>query len=112
MAKYKLTLHGVIDTERNATIPNDPDNTDWQIYQEWLAEPNTPDPVTADNWNNEGRAIRNSKLAATDWTQVDDFPGSAQKKSDFATYRQSLRDLPATYPDYSNVVWPAEPTYP
>jgi hypothetical protein len=28
----------------NAVIPNDPDNTDWQAYQEWLSEGNTPLP--------------------------------------------------------------------
>ena len=28
----------------NAYIPNDPDNTDWQAYQEWLSEGNTPLP--------------------------------------------------------------------
>jgi hypothetical protein len=27
-----------------AYIPNDPDNTDWQAYQEWLAAGNTPLP--------------------------------------------------------------------
>ena len=27
-----------------ASIPNDPENTDWQAYQEWLAAGNTPLP--------------------------------------------------------------------
>ena len=28
----------------NAFIPNDPENTDWQAYQVWLAAGNTPLP--------------------------------------------------------------------
>lgn len=31
----------------HAFIPNDPDNTDWQAYQEWLAAGNTPLPPEA-----------------------------------------------------------------
>jgi hypothetical protein len=27
-----------------ATVPNDPENTDWQAYQVWLSEGNTPLP--------------------------------------------------------------------
>ena len=39
------------------------------------------------------RLWRNSELARTDWTQVADAPVDA---SAWATYRQALRDLPAT----------------
>ena len=27
-----------------SSVPNDPENTDWQAYQEWLAAGNTPLP--------------------------------------------------------------------
>jgi len=31
----------------NTWIPNNPENTDWQAYQEWLAAGNTPLPPEA-----------------------------------------------------------------
>jgi hypothetical protein len=42
------------------------------------------------------RAIRNRKLADTDWTQANDSPLSDTKKAEWATYRQALRDLTKT----------------
>ena len=42
---YKLYKDNwVIRTEDGATIPFDPDNTDYQAYLKWLAEGNTPLP--------------------------------------------------------------------
>lgn len=40
------------------------------------------------------REERNKKLIASDWTQGADIPDSI--KTPYATYRQQLRDLPAS----------------
>tara|TARA_R100001509_G_scaffold154401_1_gene116013 strand:+ start:1825 stop:2043 length:219 start_codon:yes stop_codon:yes gene_type:complete len=42
------------------------------------------------------RQIRNVKLARCDWTQAPDSPLSDEKKKEWATYRQALRDLTKT----------------
>jgi|TARA_R110000744_G_scaffold25717_2_gene63659 hypothetical protein len=59
------------------------------------------------------REIRNRRLLDSDWTQASDHssPLADDKKAEWATYRQSLRNLPATadmiaWPD----VWPTEPS--
>jgi len=45
-----LNMDGTINTScikrlpDNAIIPNDPSNKDWENYQLWLAEGNTPLP--------------------------------------------------------------------
>jgi hypothetical protein len=59
------------------------------------------------------RARRSHLLAACDWTQAVDSPLSEQKRTEWAAYRQTLRDLTTTYPTVQNasdVVWPTEPT--
>lgn len=54
------------------------------------------------------RAERNSKLSASDWTQLDDTPLTNTAKQEWATYRQALRDI-TTQPDPFNIVWPELP---
>ena len=39
------------------------------------------------------RLTRNSLLAKTDWTQINDNGLSDAKKAEYVTYRQQLRDL-------------------
>lgn len=48
MYRLARTLTGqdfVIALDRNASIPFDPANTDYQEYLKWVAEGNTPEPA-------------------------------------------------------------------
>lgn len=56
------------------------------------------------------RAQRDRLLAACDWTHLPDAPQA--KKADWATYRQALRDFPATLQDARlSVDWPKDPDW-
>ncbi len=59
------------------------------------------------------RNNRNSLLTESDWTQMTDSPLSASKKTEWATYRQALRDLPAnnsSATSFDDVTFPTEPS--
>ena len=65
---------------------------------------------------------RNRRLQDSDWTQMPDSPLTDTKKTEWATYRQALRDLPQQWstdvdkesvnPKYGDKVWkfPNKPT--
>tara|TARA_X000001382_G_scaffold109941_1_gene86293 strand:+ start:1354 stop:1707 length:354 start_codon:yes stop_codon:yes gene_type:complete len=53
------------------------------------------------------RAHRTSLLKECDWTQTADSPLSNSKKTEWATYRQALRDLPTSTDD--PIVFPTPP---
>ena len=52
------------------------------------------------------RYWRNGELARTDWTQL---PDSVCDKAAWATYRQSLRDLPSSNSDPRKIELPEVP---
>ena len=54
----------------------------------------------------EIRTERDAKLTESDWTQVADAPVD---KTAWATYRQSLRDVPSQSGFPNEVTWPTEP---
>ena len=56
------------------------------------------------------RATRDQKLTASDWTQMADSPLASDKKTEWATYRQSLRDLPTASGFPHTMTWPTEPS--
>jgi len=55
------------------------------------------------------RKRRDEKLAESDWTQMQDSPLTAEQRAAWATYRQALRDVPATANDEGWVTWPQRP---
>ena len=60
--------------------------------------------VVKGNWD-RARKERNELLAETDFYALSDVPMS----SDMTTYRQALRDVPASVEDSKDVVWPEKP---
>ena len=56
------------------------------------------------NWD-RARKERNELLAETDFYALSDVPMS----DDMTTYRQALRDVPASVEDSKDVVWPEKP---
>jgi hypothetical protein len=63
------------------------------------------DRVVVITWE-QIRSRRNNLLALSDYTQMSDWPGD---KASWATYRQALRDLPQTYTNAADVIWPTAP---
>ena len=62
------------------------------------------------------RGRRTMLLGESDWTQFADSPLSDSQKSEWATYRQALRDLPANSTpsldengNLTGVTWPTKP---
>jgi hypothetical protein len=62
-----------------------------------------------DRLADEHRVNRNHLLAASDWTQANDSPLSAEKKVEWASYRTALRNLPSSS-DWPDVTFPTEPS--
>ena len=58
------------------------------------------------SWEN----IRNKRdyiLKSTDWTVM---PGCSVDQAQWSAYRQNLRDIPQTYTQIKDVLWPNQPS--
>lgn len=55
------------------------------------------------------RHVRDLLIGCTDWTQANDSPLTEAQRAAWATYRQSLRDLPSVYAGEGPIPWPVAP---
>ena len=68
----------------------------------------------SDYWDSDAistfREERNLKLLLSDWTQMDSSPLSSEKKSEWASYRQALREMTNTIISFREPFeWPTPP---
>jgi hypothetical protein len=63
-----------------------------------------------DSVKNNIRFNRDKLLADSDWTQLPDSPLSTSVKAQWATYRQTLRDLTDNVDSNGQVTFPTEPS--
>ncbi|KJG11824.1 hypothetical protein UB40_03050 [Photobacterium kishitanii] len=68
------------------------------------------DILKKQNQWSETRKARDQLMIKTDWTQTNDAPLTSEKKAEFTAYRQALRDIPQTYDNPDDIVWPTKPT--
>lgn len=107
----RVNLFKPHDSATEVLVPSSP-----YIEGDWVytvvVRNKTPEETAADVASKAAnlRAARDRALTACDWTQLADSPLTAEKKAEWATYRQALRDLPA-HADFPNVALPHDPDW-
>lgn len=122
-----ITSVGVFDSQGNRVKPDDEQNWievegDISASSFFKKEGSSIRPFTAEEvaeknssmLNNalmfDLRIERKKRLDESDWTQFETTPLSAEKKAEWATYRQALRDLPDTVTNPQSFEWPVPPS--
>ena len=78
------------------------------VNKTWSAVSYSQDQIDAE-WARV-RSNRNSRLRASDFTQLTDAPLTVEKKTESLSYRQALRDLPQNTVNPFDVTWPTQPS--
>ena len=71
------------------------------------------EPLITELILNKVREVRAPLLLNSDWTQLNDTPLENEVVAQWTTYRQHIRDLPATFNTvlrYIDVIWPDAPS--
>lgn len=88
----------------------------YKLYEDGIVRPELVirDLTQEEKMDEWVRGPRNFFLVNSDWTQTADAPFTLEKKAEWATYRQELRDMTALYEGVelnssADVVWPVKP---
>ena len=102
LSPYGFAIYG--------TVENENDYNSYVVYEDSSKKPTwaqVQGGKDAEQWV-QIRGLRDSKLLECDWTVLPDVPLTAEKKAEWETYRQALRDI-TTQPDPFNITWPTPP---
>jgi len=89
-----------------------PNCMEYKINLETIEVESQENPFATFDINKWMRERRNNLLKQSDWTQGDDSPLSDSKKTEWQTYRQALRDVPANNTSATvreDITWPTKP---
>lgn len=100
------TPHDQVDS---STIPEWV-NSCVTIVDQAINDEDNPPALTNEELSANVREERKDLLEESDWTQLNDSPLNDTKKSEWATYRQSLRDIPTQSGFPSSITWPTKPS--
>lgn len=116
MITYSLILNGTsIQRSDGATIPADPNNTDYQAYLKWVAAGNTcspaPAPTAAQLWA-AYQAQAQAALTESDKTALRCYENAVALPAAWATYRKALRTIVGASSGDPAQPLPTKPAYP
>lgn len=114
MFNYQLTTGSTILRSDGAQIPADPANTDFIVYQAWLAAGNVPAPMTVDltaAWTAHQGAAR-AALCESDLTLLRCIENGVAVPAGWTAYRKALRAIVSAASGDASQPLPTRPAYP
>ena len=101
--EFNEMFRKVTGADANGSAIESDDTSTWGVT--WTQVSAKKDELVAAEPMRLLRAERDRKLADTDWWATSD----RTMTDDQTTYRQALRDVPASYSSLDDVVWPTKP---
>ena len=121
-AKVKEAIEAINSSAKFVVLGDSVDNITWLESTTPIAKEDIESKMTSlasSKAMKELRFARTIRLVESDWSRLDDVGLSESKKTEWATYRQALRDLPSSANpslnqdgtlNNSSVTWPAKPS--